>query len=275
MAARYSPATDETRRSERCMARVKLLSAMAYDVATFEDTGLADPVLKVSGELPASAQPFAIHRVYKGAQGRYEEVLVIADPDGVVVWESDPRVIELRGEMYEDLFRDRVSDRVEVSSLAEHTLAFYLDGRLEARVPVFVDAPQSARGAGVLMDAAETALKKGSICWLTIPQRDGGSLSRPAWYVQQGRQLFVLKGEAEQELPGLEDADQVTLTVKSKDVKATIGEMPADVRVVTDAEEFERIATMGLGTRLNLPDGEGALERWKSTCTLVELTPHA
>ncbi len=256
------------------MARVKLLSGMAYDIATFEETGIADPVLKVFGELPASAQPFAVNRVYKGPQGRYEEVLVVADPDGYVIFESDPRVIELRGEMFEDLYRDTVRDRVEITALGEHTLAFYLDGRLEARVPVFIDAPQSARASGVLMEASEAALKKGSLCWLTIPQRDGTSLSRPAWYVQQGRQLFVLKGEAEQQLPGLEEASQVTLVVKSKDVKATIGEMPADVRVITDADEFERIATLGLGTRLNLRDGQDALERWKSTCTLVELTPH-
>jgi len=127
----------------------------------------------------------------------------------------------------------------------------------------------------VLMDAAETALKKGSLCWLTIPQEDGSELSRPAWYVQQGQNLFVLKGPKEQELPGLEHAREVTLTIKSKEVKATIGTMPAAVRVVTDEEEFERIATMGMGTRLNLKDGQDALQRWKDTCTLVELSPRA
>jgi hypothetical protein len=138
---------------------------------------------------------------------------------------------------------------------------------------VFIDAPESVQSAGVFLDAAEVALKKGSICWLTIPQRGGKPLSRPAWYVQQGSKLFVLKGENEQQLPGLEHARAVTLTVKSKDVKATIGSVEADVRVVTDDEEFERIAGMGLGTRLNLTDGQAALQRWKDQCTLVELTP--
>lgn len=255
------------------MARVKLLSGMAYDLGTYEESGIADPVLKVYGELPSNAQPFALNRVYKGAQGRYEEVLVIADPDGVVVWESSPRLLELRGEMFEDLFRDTVRERIPVSSIEEHTLGFYLDGRLEARVPVFVDAPQSAKANGVLLDASEASLKKGSIVWLRIPQRDGTSLTRPAWYVQQGKQLFVIKGGDEQQLPGLEDTSAVTLIVKSKEARATIGELDADVRVVTDADEFERIATMGLGTRLNLTDGPDALERWKATCQLVELTP--
>lgn len=257
------------------MSRVKLLSGMAYDLDTYAESGVADPILRVLGELPATAQPFALNRVYKGPQGVYEEVVAIADPDGEVLWESAPRVRELRGEMFEDLFRQEVRDPITIANPREHTLAFYLDGQLVARVPLFIEAPESVSAGGVLMEAAETALKKGSICWLTIPQRDGSRLTRPAWYIQQGQTLFVLKGPDEQELPGLEQAREVTLTVKSKDVKATLGEMPAAVRVVTDDGEFERVATMGLGTRLNLPDGQGALQRWKATCTLVELTPRA
>jgi hypothetical protein len=221
------------------MARVTVMSALAYDLDNLEATGVADPVIRVDGSLPGRSRPFGINRVYKGSQGMYEEVLVIADPDGTVIWESDPRVIELRGMMFEDLFRRTVTDRLEIVDTREHTLALYLDGQIAGRVPVFIDAPQDVRSAGVLMDAAETALKKGSIMWLTIPQPDGKTaLSRPAWYVQQGQKLFVLKGGDEQELPGLESASSVTVTVKSKDVKATIGDMTADVRVVTDDEEF-------------------------------------
>ncbi|MCC5948686.1 MAG: hypothetical protein JJT89_09545 [Nitriliruptoraceae bacterium] len=256
------------------MARVKLMSAMAYDLETYETSGFGDPVIRVLGELPAGSRPFGVNRVYKGAQGMYEEVLSLADADNTIIWESAPRRVELRGEMFEDLFRRQITDRVEIASTREHTMLFYLDGQLAGRIPVFIDAPQSVQAAGVLMEAAETALKKGSICWLTIPQADGTSLQRPAWYVQQGQRLFVLKGDREQELPGLESASRVTITVKSKDVKAAIGDLTADVRVVDDAEEFEKIASLGLGNRLNLLDGEQALDRWKRTCTLVELTPH-
>jgi hypothetical protein len=255
------------------MSRVKLMSAMAFDIATFEETRVSDPVIVVPGELPASPRPFGINLVYKAAQGVYEEVLAIAGPDGTVLWESDPRHIELRGQMFEDLFRRRVTDRVEIASTAEHTLLVLIDGQLVARVPVFIDAPESATGGGVLLDAAEVALKKGSICWLTIPQRGGAALTRPAWYVQQGRSLFVLRGDGEQELPGLDTASTVTLTVKSKEIKAALGTIEADVRAVTDDAEFTRIATLGLGTRLNLPDGEAALERWARTCELYELSP--
>jgi hypothetical protein len=43
---------------------------------------------------------------------------------------------------------------------------------------------------------------------------------------------------------------------------------------VEDADEFERVAGLGLGERLNLPDGQDALQRWVDTCRMVELTPH-
>lgn len=255
------------------MSRVKLLSGMAYDIATYEDTGIADPVLKVFGEFPAPCEPFAVNRVYKGPQGTYEEVVVIADPSGTVIFESKPRLIELRGEMYEDLFADTYNPKLTVTSGGEHTLVLYLNGNVAAQVPLFIDAPYAASSFGATLDAAETALKKGSICWLTIPQPNGSTLRRPAWYVQQGKQLFVLKGANEQELPNIENVSSVLLTVKSKDIKATIGEFAAAVRVVTDTDEFDRIATLGLGTRLNLQDGEAAMQRWRDTCTLVELTP--
>jgi hypothetical protein len=255
------------------MSRVKLMSAMAFDLASYEESLVADPVIRVLGELPAASQPFGINRVYKGPQGRYEEVLAIAAPDGEILWETQPRLIELRGMMFEDLFRREVRDRIEIAAAGEHAVLFYLDGELSGRIPVFIDAPGSARTAGVVLDAAEVALKKGSICWLTIDQPKGGVATRPAWYVQQGRKLFVVKGGSEQELPNLEHVRTVTISVKSKEQKAALGELIADVRVVDDPEEFERIAGLGVGTRLNLPDGEGALERWKAECTIVELAP--
>jgi len=252
---------------------VKVLSAVAFDVAHFESTGTADPAIRVLSELPGRSEPFHVSRVYKGAHGRYEEVLAIADPAGTVIWESAPHLIQLRGEMYEDLFRRTIDEPIMIASSGEHTLALYLDGALVATVPLFIEAPHSLIATGATMDAVETALKKGSIVWLRIPQPGGGEVQRPAWFVQDGRTIYVIKGGSEQELPGLESASSVTMTVKSKDVKATIAELSAGVRVVRDDAEFDRIATLGMGTRLNLRGGSDALERWRRECTLVHLTP--
>lgn len=255
------------------MARVKLMSAIAFDRDSFDQSGLADPVLRVMGELPASARPFHVHRVYKGAQGRYEESLLLLDPDDIVIWQRPYQFIELRGEMYEDLFRSTVSEKVTIEQPGQHHLAFVVNGLEAGRIPVYIDAKESAAAQGVLGQAIEAGLKKSSVVWVTIPQRDGSKVTRPAWYVQQGKKVFVLTGGDEQDLPGLAETDEVDLTVKSKDIKAAIGVVKATTRVVdNESEEFTKIATLGMGNRLNLPDGEGALERWRNTCQLVELT---
>lgn len=253
---------------------LQLLSAMAFDKHTFETEYFADPVIRVHGELPALSQPFQLDRVYRGPQGTVEEVVLLLDPDDRVIWQRPGRYLELRGMMHEDLFRSAVSDDITITDPGEHSLVFLVDRDEVGRVPVFIDAPESLRVAGVVGDAAETALKKGSIMWLTIPQPNGSAVTRPAWYVQQGSKLFVIKGEGEQQLPNLEEADEVTVTVKSKDVKAAIAEAPATVAVVpNDSDEFGRIADLGMGNRLNLPDGDDAAERWRRDCVLVELTP--
>lgn len=253
---------------------VQLLSAMAFDKRTFDTEYFADPVLVVLGELPAMSQPFQLDRVYKGPQGTVEEVILLLDHEDRVIWQRPGRFIELRGMMFEDLFRATVTEDIRIESTEPHSMVFLVDGEEAGRIPVFIEAPQSLRASGVSGDAADTALKKGSLMWLTIPQPKGGVATRPAWYVQQGKKLFVLKGPKEQELPGLESAGEVTITVKSKDIKATIAEAPADVRVLDNgSDEFTKIAELGMGTRLNLQDGEAALDRWRETCTLVELTP--
>ncbi len=251
---------------------IELLSAMAFDAQTFDDEGLPDPILKVVGELPGSTRPFHVNRVYQAAQGTYEESILIVDPDDVVVWQRPWAFIEMRGEMFEDLFRDTIRTPIEIATSDEHHLVFLIDGTEIGRVPVYVDAQQSATALGVVGDAAEVALKKGSIAWVTIPQPSGGTATRPMWYVQQGRSLFVIKGGTEQELPNLEQVPTVDVVVKSKDVKASLGTMKADVRVVdNDSDEFARIAGMGLANRLNASDGVQAVDRWRSDCTMVEL----
>lgn len=251
---------------------VELLSAMAYDAATFDDQGYPDPVLKVEGELPGMSLPFHINRVYKGAQGRYEESVLILDGDDVVVWQRPWRLVSLRGEMFEDLFRDTITSRIEIANPDEHQLVFLLDGGEVGRVPLFIDAQDSAKALGVEVDAAEASLKKGSVAWVTIPQPDGGEATRPIWYVQKGRELFLIKGGGEMELPNIEHATRVDVTVRSKDDRSAIAVLPAAVRVVAnDSDEFEAIATLGMGTRLNLQDGQDALQRWTDNATMVAL----
>lgn len=257
------------------MPRVKLLHAMAFDEAHWRETGVADPVIRVRGELPATADPFVVHRIYQGAQGQYEETFLLLDPEDVVIYERPYRYIRLRGEMFEDRFQARIPGSVKISSAEDHTLVFLLGGAEVGRVPVFIDAPDSAVAAGVLDEALQAALKKGDIIWLSIPQPDATELSRPAWFVYEDGQVYVVTGPGEQQLTNLEACQQVSMTVRSKDSRSAIATVPADVRVVDKStEEYDRITRQGVRDRLNLADGwDAALERWRETCRLVALTP--
>jgi len=116
--------------------------------------------------------------------------------------------------------------------------------------------------------------------WLSVPQppdrrgRPQPAHEQAAWFVLERGKVYVLTGPTEQQITGLTSAPEVELIVRSKDVRSRIAKVPAATRVVpADDELFERIGRTALGKRLNLPDGDGALERWRAQCTLVELTP--
>lgn len=254
---------------------VELLSAIVFDHDSWDrETGSIDPAIVVRGELPATARPFAVDRIYRGPQGHYDESWAILDPDGQLVYQHDYGRIQLRGEMFEDRFRDVVREPIVFDRADEHTVVFVVSHAEIGRVPCFIDAPESATAAGVIGDALDATLKKSAIVWLTIPQQRGEDVTRPAWFVYQGGKVFVLTGPGEQDLTDLTAAEEIRLTARSKEDRSRIATVPASVRVVpNDSDEFERIAQLGLGTRLNLPDGDAAFDRWRSTCTLVELTP--
>lgn len=257
------------------MLNVELLSAVVFDHDTWDqETGNIDPAIVVRGELPSRARPFVVDRVYRAPAGHYDESFAILGPDGDVVYQHEYARIVLRGEMFEDRFRDVVHEAPVLSSAEEHTLVFLVSDAEIGRIPVFINAPDSAKAAGVLDDVLASTLKKSAIIWLTIPQPGGGTVTRPAWFVYRDGKVFVLTGPDEQDLTNIDEADEVQLTARSKDVRASVGTVPAAVRVVdNDSDEFDEVAETGLSNRLNLVDGHDALERWRATCKMVELTP--
>jgi hypothetical protein len=254
--------------------RVRVLSGVVYDDERAEKSGEIDPAIVVRGELPAHARPFVVDRIYRGPQGVYDESFAIVASDGAVVYEHEWGRVTLRGEMYEDRFRDTVKARVMLTTADEHTCVFLMNRQVIGRVPVFIDAPESAVASGAINDAVESTLKKSAIIWVTIPQPDGSEVTRPAWFIYQGGKVYVLTGPGEQDLTNIDKADKVTLTVRSKEIRSQISAIPSTVRVIeNDSEEFERIGQGAVGTRLNLEDLPEAFERWKATCVMVELTP--
>ncbi|CAN5899445.1 hypothetical protein BH23ACT8_BH23ACT8_06080 [soil metagenome] len=265
------------------MARADLHNALVIDHEIYEasqvDPTLLDPIVRTTGGLPGPAQPFTVVRAYQGPQGSYGEYFTITDQTGREVARSHVRRIALRGEMFEDDFSTTLRG-VQLHDGGEHTAAFYVNDRQVGAIPVFVE---SAQGGDPRVAAEETfakALQKGAVLWLTVPQRAARRKRQPTehtqavWFVFDKGKVYVLSGPTEQEVPDLAQAEQVVVTARSKDLRSAVSRVEATVRVVDKAdEEWERIARTGLGKRLNLRDGDGALERWKEHCLLVELTP--
>ena len=279
------------------MARADLHDALVLDREIFEasrvDPSLLDPVVRVEGVLPGVARPFSVVRAYQGPQGERFEYFVLTDADDREVASSRVRRIHLTGEMFEDRFVDHLSG-VRFHRGDEHTMTFFVNDVAVGAIPVFVEVGQGGDPAVAARETFNKALTKGAVLWVTVgepfqaqavrsrahtrrrsrKQQPSRAHTQPVWYVWTDGKVYVLNGPTEQQVPGLGSAARVTLTARSKDLRSLVSNVPATVRTVgSDDPLFDQVARTALGRRLNLPDGDGALDRWRSNCVFVELTP--
>ena len=116
----------------------------------------------------------------------------------------------------------------------------------------------------------DEATKRAGLIW--IRPTGEHQHSQPVWHVWQDGSAYVLTGGVEQQAPSL--ADRAYVTVPSKDKGSRLVTWVAAVEVVVpDSETWAAVVPNLLGTRLNLPDGEAAAQRWARECTLYRLTP--
>lgn len=259
------------------MPRADLRNALVLDRELYEaskvDPSLFDPIVRVEGALPGVARPITVVRDYQGPQGIYIETFVLRDRKGRERARSQPRPIELDGQMFQDRFVSTLRD-VVIEDPDEHEVTFYVDDHLVGSIPVFIE---SGYGGDPRLAAEETfkkALKKGTILWLTVPQPDGTRHEQPVWFVYTDGKVYVVSGPTEQDVPHLGDADEVEITARSKDFRSRVSRLPATVRVlVPDEPRYAEIVEQALPKRLNLTDPNEAAARWQANCVVVELTP--
>jgi hypothetical protein len=218
--------------------------------------------------------PFVVRRSYTGAGGWYREAMAVLAPNGDVVWRSPEQALTLRGSSKIDTFIDEVRG-VVVDSDDDHELVLLVGGDEVGRVPVAVldeDPPWSA-GSGT--DVLDEALKKSTVVWVEVPGEAGtGDRAVPVWYGTLDGRVYVLVGGSEQRVPGLAEAERAVLIARSKEQQSLVAEVEATARVVDPSDPlYGRVASVLLPRRLNLRDGEQAVDRWRKECTLVELTP--
>jgi hypothetical protein len=275
---------DRSRRSrsgwERNRMDVRLTGVYIAD-ARLVSEGVAQPedamAVFVGRAGKGRIAPFSVRRSYTGAGGWYREAMAVLAPNGDVVWRSPERALTLRGSSKIDTFTDEVHG-VAVDSDDDHELVLLVNGDEVGRVPMAVldeDPPWSSGSGTSETDVLDEALKKSTVVWVEVPGEGGtGGRTVPVWYGTLDGRVYVLVGGSEQHVAGLAEATRVVLVARSKEQQSLVAEVEASARVVApDDPLYARVAPVLLPRRLNLRDGEEAVDRWRKECTLVELTP--
>ena len=276
------------------MTRADVHYALAIDSEIWEasrvDPELLDPVVRVDA-VPGTTHPFVVVRDYQGPQGMYLEHFTITDPTGRELYRSAERKVELRGEQFEDRMTTRIP-RLVTDRGDEHELTFYVDGDLVNSVPMFLEVGGGGDPTVMAEETLAKALGKGSVMWIVVERaepvpppwkklrkRPHGLVyekhQSPAWFVLDKGTIYVFSGPTEQVIEGLTpQTEEVEIVARSKDHRSAVVRTTATVEVVpSDDPRWEKAANDGMGKRLNLPDGEGAIDRWRENCTLYALTP--
>lgn len=121
--------------------------------------------------------------------------------------------------------------------------------------------------------------KKTSVCWLTYREPYSDTmLTHPAWHVwvdvDGEAALSVVSGGTEQPLPGIEQADRVEVTMRSKENGGRLVTWVADASAVRPGDAlWEPVTAALVSDRLNLPDLATAAARWAETSHVTGLVP--
>ena len=118
-------------------------------------------------------------------------------------------------------------------------------------------------------DLVAELAKKSGLLWISYAGR-----TRAVWHEWVGDAVCVVAGGTEQPLPDIERQDIVILSLRSKSTRALVAEVKAAVEVVPPGSEHWETATTALKAgRLNLADGDHAIERWATESVVVRLVP--
>ena len=224
------------------------------------------------GPSGGAAFPFVIWRRLSAPGGMYMDASEVVGPDGEVV-NLIERKYELEGESLIQDVVDEIQD-AHFPGPGKYTLRYYIYDDKLVDIPFEVLQSDPPHGA-VVPGPVDAALSKSTILWLGYKDARGDEVTKAVWYGYDQGRIYILTGEGEQELPDLVGPSKhVRVIVRSKDVQSRVGEMNSVTQVLEKNGEWERIAReLLLGRRLNLPDGEKAVDRWKTGCEIVQLTP--
>lgn len=218
------------------------------------------------------AYPFVIVRRLAGPGGVYIDACDLVDADGrsLGVWE---KTFELDGDSKPATLVSELRD-VSFPSPGTYTLQYSIFDDVVANFP-FTVAQRESPSAGIVPGPLDAALSKSTIAWVAVAQAGGAVVEKPVWYgYEDGRVYVLVGGDGEQQVPGIFDAPTVRLMARSKVKQSLVAEAGCLVERLPKDARWEAIARdLLLGRRLNLRDGDAAVNRWKQTCEIACLTP--
>ncbi len=119
------------------------------------------------------------------------------------------------------------------------------------------------------LDLVSDLAKKSGLLW--IAARDH---TYPVWHEWVDDAVCVVGGGGEQPLPEVQDADIVLLLLRSKSNRHLVATVEAAVETVRpDTPDWEPVTSALKAGRLNLPDSDGAIERWARESRVLRLVP--
>jgi hypothetical protein len=116
----------------------------------------------------------------------------------------------------------------------------------------------------------EESAKKSGLLWIELP---GLPQARAAWHIwHEGAAYVLTAGDGEQPLPGLPEAERVTVIVPSHDKRGRLVSWVAAVsEIEPGTDEWDAVAPVLATERLN-GDQEQA-ERWARESYVIRLSP--
>jgi hypothetical protein len=126
----------------------------------------------------------------------------------------------------------------------------------------------------LLLPLVAEAARRSRVCWLSYTSGETVLRDRLVWHAWHEDALLVLSDDDEQVLPGIETADLVEVSLRSKDTGGRLVTWSAPPVVLSpSAPAWEDHARALLAVRLNLPDPGATLDTWRHGATLVRLAP--
>jgi hypothetical protein len=254
------------------MPQGELIFANVLDVRQRAAEGdMAPGVVSILAS-PGRALPFVILRDWKAPTGYLSEEIELIGPSGKRAHLVGPAARFMYGSMDVTHLETVVEDAV-LEDVGGYIASFLLEGELigQTDFQVILAAPPAK-----LPQAYEDGLKRSDVIWVGVGS-NGTERTVPAWFVYRNGRVLVLSalesGAAEQTIPGIPGSDELLIVTRRKGRDTALERFRAAARVL-EGDEWEQAAIALADRRRDRhgPPGD-AIERWRTTCAIAELTP--